>query len=265
MERIYLDDIDLCRLSEIRGADNKESVLFHDKNTVYKIFNDLHDYERTRKQTKIELLGDGLPLPITVMPKEELVYGFLNNRFEGNTMDYITASKTLYQAFVKNKNLRVLLPLLIRISKSLEEIHSDPRNIVISDLHAENIIVDKNYNPYIVDIDSCKIDGIKNDAIPMTLKHYLLNRQLFRSIDETETTTNTDRLCFLMMVLGLIFNKHIDRISMHQYDEVAERIVMLQTMRELVLEIKKSTTIPEVPYFHEIVKEDDLVLRRTRK
>lgn len=265
MKKIYLEDINLSKLRPIKCAEHKESTLFHDNTTAYKIFGDLSDYKRKCKQTKIELLGDGEPLPMTVMPRDELVYGFLNNRFEGNTMDYISSSKTLYKAFLKNKNVRKLLPLLLTISISLEEIHQDPRDIVISDLHAENIIIDRHFNPYFIDIDSCKIEGIKNDTIPMTLKNYLSNRKIFRGMYETTTTQNTDRLCFLMMILGIMFNKHIDRIPLYQYDEKAERIEVLRIIREIVLEVQKSSTIPEVPYFHEMVKPGDFPIRRLIK
>lgn len=262
MEKLFLEDINLCRLSNIKGTSNVESVLFHDKKTVYKIFNDLHDDKRKRKQQKVELLADGKPLPITIMPKEELVYGIFNNRFEGYTMDYISSSKTLYKAFLKNKRLNILLPLLIAISKSLEEIHSDPRDIAIGDIHVENIIVDKHYNPYFVDIDSCKIANLKDDAIPMTLKYYLINRHLFRSIDETEVTKNTDKLCFLIMSLGIIFDKHIDRITINEYDTLTEKINILKNMRNIFIEMKQSSIVPEVPYFHQIVKESDITLKR---
>lgn len=260
MEKIYFDDINFSYLSKQKGTHNKENILFHNKDTIYKFFVTLLDYERDQKQEKIEILHNEEISPMIIHPKEQIICERLNNRFEGYTMDYIKSSKTLYKAFVKNKRLNILLPILVTISKSLEEIHSSPMNIVISDLNAENIIIDKDYKPYIIDIDSCKISNIKNDSIPTTLKYYLLNRNLFRSIEETETTKNTDKLSFLMMTLGLIFNKHVDDISMSQYDKVAERIVILQIMREIVLEMKKSTTIPEVPYFHEIITANDLKL-----
>lgn len=254
MNQIYLENIDLSKLNPVDGTKHKESTLFRDKTTVYKIFDDLYESERQCKQTKIELLANGKTLPITVMPRDVLVYGFLNNRFEGYTMDYIMKSQTLYKAFLNREDIQLLFQILNIISTSLEEIHQDPRNIVISDLHATNIIVDRNLNPYIVDIDSCKIDGIKNEVIPISLKYYLSNRNLYSSTDSVETTANTDRLCLLMTTLGLIFNTHLDRISIYEYDEKAEKIDILKNIRELILNIKNSSTIPTVPYFHELNK-----------
>ena len=210
MRKIYLENIDLDALEKISGGSHKESTLFHDDTTAYKLLDDLTDSARKRKETKIELLGDGCPLPITVMPQDKLVYGFLNERFEGHTMPYINDANTLFKTFIGSKKMYLFLYLLNIISQSLEKIHQDARNIVISDLHAQNIILDKNLNPYIIDIESAKIDGIKNDTIALSLKQYLSDRNLYFGIRKTETTPNTDRLCFLMMMLSIIFKKHID-------------------------------------------------------
>ena len=262
MRKIYLEDIDFDTLEKISGASHKESTLFYDKNTIYKLFDDLSDSERRRKETKVELLGDGTQLPLTVMPKDKIVYGFLNDRFEGYSMDYISDSTTLLKAFTRNKKIYLFIYLINNISKAIEKIHKDPRNIVISDLHAKNFILDKNFNPYIVDIESAKIDGIKNDTISLSLHNYLSNRNLYTNI---ETTPNTDRLCLLMMSLNIIFGKDIDKISQYEYEEKAEQLATLRNMKELVLEIKKSSNIPEVPYIHESIQYSDIFKRSLTK
>ena len=262
MRKIYLEDIDLDTLEEINGVSHKESTLFYDKNTVYKLFDDLTDSERRRKETKVELLGDGNPLPIIIMPQDKIVYGFLNDRFEGYSMDYISDSNTLLKAFTGNKKIHLFLYLINIISQSIEKIHKDPRNIVISDLHAKNIILDKNFNPHIVDIESAKVDGIKNDAIALSLHNYLSNRNLSTNI---ETTPNTDRLCLLMMTLNILFEKHIDKISQYEYDEKSEQLATLKNMRELIIEIQKSSAIPEVPYIHELIQYSDIFKRSLTK
>lgn len=254
MRMIYLEDINLSKLHKIKGTSHQESTLFHDKTTAYKIFNDLEKQARERKQIKVELLGDGVSLPNTLMPKEELFYGHIDE-FEGYTMDYKKRTKTLYQKFLEGRDITFFLDIIYNVSKSYQTIHTDPRNIVMSDVHAGNIIIDKEFIPYIIDIDSCKIDGVRNESIPLSLKYYLQNRNLYTSIKEVETTPNTDRLCFFMMVLGIIFRKHIDNIHQCEYDEKTEEIIMLKEIRNLFVEIKKSSTIPEVPYFHEVIKE----------
>ena len=263
MKKIYLEDINLERFRELNVEPHKESSLLYNKNKVYKIFNDLENEDRYRKQIKIELLGDGIELPNTIMPKEELFYYFIN-QFEGYTMDYINNNETLYKKFLGGKIINMFLDVLYNLSKTYQIIHSDPRNIILSDVHASNIIVDKQFNPYIIDIDSCKIAGFRNESIPLALKYYLQNRNLFTSIKEFETTKNTDNLCFIIMILGIIFRKHIDNIYQYEYDEKSEEIIMLKEIRNIFIEIKKSNQIIEIPYFHELIKERNYFRKLTK-
>lgn len=252
MKKIYLEDIDLNELKSISSQEQRESILFHDDTTIYKLFDDLEESKLKRKQQKIELLGDGIPLPSTIMPTSELFYYFPFETFQGYGMDYKKETVTLYQKFSSHITDEELLPILNIISQTLMEIHKDPRNIIISDLHAGNILLDTKNNPYFIDIDSCKIDRIKNDAIPLMLKQYLLKRNLFTSIDLFETTTNTDRLCLILMVLNIIFKKNFDRITLYEYDEKAEQLEILKELRSLITILKISPFIPEIPYLHEM-------------
>ena len=252
MRKIYLEDIDLSELKPINNQEHKESILFHDDKTIYKLFDDLEESKLKRKQQKIELLGDGLPLPSTIMPTSELFYCFPFETFQGYGMDYKKETETFYQKFSNNIKNEDLIEILKIISHTLMEIHKDPRNIIISDLHARNIIVDSRNNPYFIDIDSCKIDRLKNDTIPLMLKQYLLKRNLFTSIESFETTPNTDRLCFLIMLLNTVFKKSFDRITLYEYDEKTEHIEILKDLRSIITLLKISPFIPEIPYLHEI-------------
>ena len=262
MRKKYLEDINLDDLPILNSGGHQESTLFHDDTTVYKIFDDLTDSERNRKQTKVELLGDGGPLPLTIMPQDELVYGIFGDRFEGYSMDYIKDAKTLYYAFTREKNyISSFLYIMNIVSQAIKNIHSDPRNIVISDVHADNIILDKQLNPYLIDMESAKIDGIKNDTMPLSLKQYLSNRNLYSQKEQFVTTKNTDRLCLIMMTLGIIFRTNIDKLSLYEFDKKTEQIETLKNMRNLVIEIQKSVQIPEVPYIHELIEYKDILKR----
>lgn len=52
MEKIYLDGINLSKLHKVTGAVHSESTLFHDKKTLYKIFDHLDEDKLKRKQKK---------------------------------------------------------------------------------------------------------------------------------------------------------------------------------------------------------------------
>lgn len=254
MERIDLDIIDLETLSKMKCKDNIESDLYRDEELVYKIFKDFKDLEKSvldKKERKIELLHDGIPLPRSVMPKDKLTE---KDIFGGYRMKYIAYSQTLYSLFKETNDINLFFQILLIVSQTVEEIHLDPRNIIVGDLHFGNILVDKNFNPYFIDLDSCGIDGISNETTPGTLNTYRYNRE----IKDFNATKNSDRLCLVLCTLGLLFKHHIDFVSMREFDKKAEQIETLRNMRELVDDIKKYSSMPQILYIHEFIASSDL-------
>lgn len=246
MERINLQYINLRKLKKINSMQCLESDLFHNNTIVYKIYKNMPLSDMTTKERKIELLDDGAKLPNVVMPIDKLLY---SDDFFGYTMKYINDSIPLFDFNINNKNINVLFNILNKISKSLTKIHSDPRNIIVSDLHFDNILIDRNYNPYFIDFDSCQIDGIDADTIPMMLHSYLQNRK----IQTVDISQNSDKLCLLLCTLGMLFGKHIDEVKEYEIDKKTEQIKNLKDTKELILEIKNSKTMPTVPYLHELI------------
>ena len=259
MEKIELNQISLEKLRKISGKKNLESNIYHDGSIAYKIFKNMSKEALDIKERKIELLDAGDPLPKTVMPISKIVSGDL---FSGYSLKYIKDTRTLYVLYTKTKDINLFFQILSIVSETVEKIHQDPRNIIIGDLHLDNILVDNDFNPYFIDIDSCQIDRIPNETIPSSLGVYRYNRAL----DWLDATKSQDRLCLVLCSLGLIFKKHIDFVSLREYDKKAEEIETLRNMRELVLEIKKSKGIPNMPYIHELIASSDTVRRpNTRK
>lgn len=255
MERIELGNINFGKVYMIKTKYHLESDLYHDNETAYKIFKILPKKQLARKQRKIELLHDGEALPNVVMPKAEI---FSEDFFFGYTMDYIKDSINLGDFTQRSKDINLFFQTLSTISKSVEQIHRDPRKIMIGDLNSNNIIIDKDFNPRFVDIDSCQINGLRNETIPASLALYLKNR----SINYIDTTKESDKFSLLLCSLFVIFKKHVDKISMSDFDEKAEKIETLRNMRTLVLEIKRNQQLSEVPYVHELIASNDLQLKK---
>lgn len=246
MEEIRLTQLKIEKMNSIKSNHHIESTLYYDNDTLYKIFKkDLNSGDLKNKKTKVEILAAGPPLPTVVMPIDQIYY---NRHFSGYTMKYISNATDLYNFDIKS-NPQMFLNILLTISKSLEEIHKDARKIIIGDLSFNNIIVDEQFNPYIVDIDSCKIVGIENETISGLFNEYLCNRKIYH----TYGTPNEDRLSMLLSILYMIFRIDIDNIIMYVYDKIAERSETLQNIRSLILEIKNSESIPYIPYFHEMI------------
>lgn len=256
MGKIELNSIDFSKLHKIDSQYHAESELFHDYKIAYKIFKGLSEYKLKKKQRKIELLADGPSLASTVMPIDEI---FDKMSFSGSTMKYIDESISLFDFNKRSRDIHLFFQILMILSKSVQEIHQDPRDIIIGDLNFDNVIIDKNFNPYIIDIDSCQIDGLINETFPAILQLYYH----IRGIKIMETTRNNDRLSLILCTLYVIFKKDIDSISVYDFDEKAERIQTLRNMRGFILETKKFQGIPEVPYIHELIAPGDIEIKKS--
>lgn len=258
MERIQLNSINFDKLKKINCEHHLESELFHDNKKAYKIFYEYPKYKLVKKERKIELLHDGTKLPHVVTPIDKLDN---DSQFIGYTMKYIYDSIPLYDIKRRNRDRKLLFKIISTISKSLQTIHTDPRNIMVGDLNFNNIILDRSFNPYFIDFDSCKIDGLENETIPAILGGYFQNR----NIKIPATNQNTDKISLLLSVLDIIFEKDIAYITMYEYDKKAEYIKTLRNMRTLVLEMKKTRKVPTVPYVHDLIEKSDIQPKRKKR
>ena len=250
MRRVDLETIDFSKLQRLNAKQHFESDLFHDEELLYKVFKNMPRYKLERKQRKIELLGEGEPLPITVMPQIEYLD---NDLFRAFAMEYLKNCIPLFDIKNRSKFIQDFFKIIFKVSESVETIHQDPRNIVIGDLNFDNIIIDSQLNPHITDVDSFKIDGIPNDTIPAIFDDYLKQK----GIAIINNEQNDDRMCLILSTLYMLFKQNIMQVPMYEYDKTAEKLKSLRNMREIVLEIKKSPIIPEVPYLHELIFPED--------
>lgn len=250
MKRIDLGDINFGKLKKIDCECHLEAILYNDNNKAYKIYYKFPKYKLERKERKIELLHNGVILPHVVMPIDKLSQG---QKFKGYTMKYISDSIPLYNIKERSCDYKRLFQVLTIISKTLRTIHRDPRNILVGDLNSHNIILDRSFNPYFIDFDSCKIDGLDNETIPAILGAYIENR----NIQTFKTNKNSDKLSLLLLTLDTIFEKDIDDIRMYEYDKKAEQIKTLKNIRSLVLDMRKTKKIPTVPYLDELIITSD--------
>lgn len=247
MEILDVRDINFDELQMLDGVCSSESTLYFYDKFLYKFYDNLSHATLERKKKKLFLLNDGEVISDVVIPNVLIKNGDL---IYGCVMEYIKKSKPLIQ--YKNSNVFILL--LYVSSLSLKKIHSDPRNIVVGDLHLNNILIDDEGKHYFVDFDSCKVDGISQDNLPYSLMRYACDRDNI----EFEASIATDKLCMLLSTVNALLGKNIDSFSMCEYDKKAERIQTLKNMREVVLAVKNNGSgIPDVPYLDEVISIKD--------
>lgn len=254
MVTLDIRDIDFSELEIFNGVNSTESTLFYDEHYFYKLFD--NNFDGRNKEKKLLLLNDGDKIPDVVIP-DILIKN--NGLMSGCVMERIKDANSLS----KYKNSNVFIMLLYVVSQSLKKIHSDPRNIVIGDLHFNNIIIDSNIKHHFIDIDSCMIDGISADRLPISLKHYILNRGNFKF----DVSKNTDKLCLILAMISALFGKSIDSLCMDEYDDKAEQVYTLKNMRNIFVELKNNNNcIVNVPYLHELISINDFpAFKKVRK
>lgn len=245
MEILDVRDIDFTKL-EILDVLSSEGSLYYDNKLFYKFYDGMININN--KEKKLMLLDEGNNNFNAIVP-----YVLIKNRLltYGCAMKYVKGANSLIK-YKKNDNYMLLL---YDVSSSLMRIHMDPRNIVVGDLHFNNILVDKNMKHYFVDFDSCMIDNIPQDRLPNNLLTYIGNRGNF----DFDVNCDTDRLCMILSFIRSLFDMDIDSIDMDAYDKISEQISTLKNLREYVVGIKNNVIgIPSLPYLHEIISLKDI-------
>jgi hypothetical protein len=245
--RAYPEYVSCCNIPH----NEIEKYTFHHKKTcngiLYKEY--LNFLSAQKKRRKLELLYNGGTISNTVIP-----YALITDNFflSGCAMKYISDSVSLKNC----TDSEFFYKLLYRASLTLKKIHDDPRNIVIGDLHFDNILIDKKLDHYFIDMDSCMVYDIPADRLPNALKYYVINRGNFRF----DVGKETDKLCMFLAMIGALFGTSIDFLDMTEYDIKAEQISTLRNMREFVLKIKNNKSgIPDIPYLSDLISVNDFL------
>lgn len=248
MKILDLRDIDFSKLELYDDVISTEGSLYFDDSLFYKLFDRDKDINLENKEKKIILLNEGDVIPNLVIPNV-----LINNRdkFCGCAMPNIKNARCLYEY----RNSMLFMLLLYEIAVTLKKIHNDPRNIVVGDLHFNNILIDEKKNHYFIDLDSCRISDVSHDRLPVCVMKYAFNRE----ISNFDVTSSTDRLSMFLYVIYSVFGKNIDDVNIYEYDEKAEQLYTLKNMRKYFLEVKNNfgVIIDDIPYMSDLISIND--------
>lgn len=254
MEKYKRSDIDIYSMERL-SVSSREGILYKDGDELYKIFEFLDEDALKIKLDKLIAL-DKFPVPGGIKTqkllfrtdgcsKREKMVCYSRKYIEG---------KTLSEFFKEYKTKDILLALKIvgEVSKTLEMIHNDPRNIVIGDLQFRNILIDEYLKHYFIDLDSCMIEGIPTFCYPSHFGVYAKNRNIKGNLCQY-LSKETDKICLILSLFRALFNEHLDNISLYDYDKKTEQINILKNLKEIFLILQnKEIFIPNIPYIHEI-------------
>lgn len=248
MDVISYDDIDFSKLNRLSSKEGACAALYSEKrfkHSMYKLYNDPLLIECKNKEKKLELFSkisdiDSLSKTTCLINNNNHHVGYISKYINGTNLGDLQESCDIFS----------ILPILLNISADLRKLHFLDQNIVVGDLHFDNIIIDKSRKHYFVDVDSYGIKDFKPDNLPTTLYSYCnyMNYPIKHS-------KNSDKLSFLLNTFSFIFSKNFVNISEKEFDCNSELLPFLKDIKELFLDLKSSySEIPDVPYLDEVIK-----------
>ena len=166
---IKIVDITDEQLEKLKYLENKNESMEstthpfydNDKKKIFKLFKENTNIDN--KVAKMELLNERLKDIEQVVTAESFIR--YKGKIIGYTMTYINGKMFGCLTFNKKKNILVLK----KIAEILKELHE--LNIVCADI-INNVIVDKDGNPYLIDYDNFAVDNLKVDLKNLLLQKY---------------------------------------------------------------------------------------------
>ena len=130
----------------------------------------------------------------------------------------------------KDEDLLIKKKVLLTISKDLERFHRLDGRPVFGDLHFSNILLDNNYLPHFLDVDSYGIGKHKADNVPFSFYTYCdyMNYKL-------EKNQNTDRINYFLSIIHMMFDKSLISVSVKEFDELSEEYKFLRDLKDVIL------------------------------
>lgn len=244
MNKINYHDIDFNELTKL-NVESSESSIYVDKKRkrLYKIFKTRDLTELFDKSEKLDLLVQKNHIRMIVPDTKIINYGC----FVGTVEEYINGVD-LSDIFKKYDNINDIMGIFIKSSIALEEIHKE--EIVVADLHAGNIRIDENGNPYYLDALSCCIGDKENNMISYLLYDYLKEK----GIQIQKVTKEMDKLSFMLMTYTLLCQNTFDETKELDFNSRFTRLKYLKNLLGIFELIESSEDNIDVPYLHEIIK-----------
>lgn len=245
MNKINYHDIDFNELTKL-NVESSESSIYVDKNRkrLYKIFKTNDIGELLIKSEKLDMLVQKKHIKRMIVPDTKIIDC---GNFIGSVEEYINGVD-LSDIFKKYNNINDIMGIFIRSSIALEEIHEE--EIVVADLHAGNIRIDENGNPYYLDALSCCIGDKENNMISYLLYDYLKEK----GIQIQKVTKEMDKLSFMLMTYTLLCQNTFDETKELDFNSRFTRLKYLKNLLGIFELIESSEDNIDVPYLHEIIK-----------
>ena len=225
--------------------DNKKLLFkeyYNDTKSV--IDNKIYTVECLNKYNELRKINE-LIIPEYFIFLEGQFKGIMMNFIPGTNLENIlyNSSYTIREKLNYLKRLGIILDQIDKLNKSINI------NFRIGDLHEGNIIIDKNDEIKIVDLDSCKIcnnfssyskylSSLVN--VWMDNKKYKLSEKgIGRTIDQNR---NTDMYCYNIMILNTLYQGNVATLDIDCFYNYLNYLEHIGFDKELLYKLSKLYT-----------------------
>lgn len=196
-------------------AEGGEGIIYDINNKILKVYKD-----NVNKQEKLEklkaLMNKSLPqnilkpLDIAYNTKKQFI-GYIMEKVDGEDFKRLSSKKFLKLNNITNKDI---LKMLVDIKNTLAMLHN--QDIYISDLNDCNILFDKKFNIYFIDVDSWSIDQYRCPVCMDSFKDPLLVNNEF--------SNSTDYYAFSILLFKSLTKLHPFGGTMNPDIDIVERM-----------------------------------------
>ena len=280
MERINLTKREFRRLKHFyidENVANTEANFYYDKKSdefLFKIYRSKNDEYLQRKEKTIKDIiqsKDLINIPELILPLKEV---FIDSNFRGSIIKRVKGCNTslyLNDSFIP---LKTKIDILKQIGTILKKIkNANPNlNLAFGDVHADNFMISDN-----------KVFGIDTDGMNIfdnkgRINYYLDDKSFIHSIEKyplddmglIKASTNTDIFCFIMMILDVITNNKVYRLSLNEYKYYLDYLDRLGLDNNLLMSLasiynESIDNISPLPYLDKLDNPKILTLKRKER
>lgn len=234
MQEIALKESDISKLKKypLDGIWSTESeILYYKRDKDWNtstLIKKLYITENKKVQRKIDTITAIQDSELTeykelVLPEDIIVVGGINSGFTiGEVID-----STNLALILKNKKIHdsVKIKILKKVGELLHKIQHQSQEFYFGDLQEFNLLVDKNGNIYVVDLDSSAVNRktpLETKYIILDKKTHSVNKYKVNKAGRSYPSKNIDIFCYNTMVLNYLAGRQITNLSYNEYYEYIE-------------------------------------------
>lgn len=186
---------------------------------------------------KDEINIEELVIPDCLVSIKSTIVGYAMDRIYGFNLSSIIYNSKI--TFDEKIDILKKFGLVLRKMENVRK-YTSIQDFYIGDIHEENIMVDKNGNVRIIDLDSCKI--LNNLASPtrylqsLKRKNIINQKYTIDSINPDIITPSeqTDYYCFIILLLNTLYQGNITQLEINEYYKYIEFLQNIGINKELI-------------------------------